>query len=345
MAPVPCKIDEPRTVAFVGLGAMGWGMAATLAKSAAADSTIVASPVLVWNRTTSRAEAHAAEFGTACAPTLAAVAGADVIVSCLPTSAQVAECAAALGPRLRRGGLWVDCTSGEPAATRAIAADLAAFGVRMVDCPVSGGPAGAASGALTAMVGGDGAGVRAATPIVALFARKKVVRCGGLGAGHAVKAVNNTLNAAHLAVAGEGLLALARLGIAPAAALDAINGSSGMSRQTLERLPREVLPRKFAYGFKLGLMLKDVRIAVDGVCRGEGALLPAVKRLLEDAVEGEGGDADYTRLVRTMERAAGVELHDDDAAADGDAAYAAPPFVPGPPAKRPKTTRESPTPG
>lgn len=334
MAAVPCKIDEPRTVAFVGLGAMGWGMAATLA-SGAADSTSVASPVLVWNRTTSRAEAHAAEFGTACAPTLAAAAAADVIVSCLPTSAQVAAVAAELGPRLGRGGLWIDCTSGEPTATRAIAAKLAAAGVRMVDCPVSGGPAGAASGQLTAMMGGDADGVDAARPIVALFARKKVVFCGGLGAGHAVKAVNNALNAAHLAVAGEGLLALAKLGVAPAAALDAINGSSGMSRQTLERLPREVLPRRFAYGFKLGLMLKDVSIAVDGVGGGEGRLLPAVKRLLEDAVAGEGGDADYTRLLRTQERAAGVELHDDARAGEP---YAAPPYVPGPPRKRPKTS-------
>ena len=325
-----------RTVAFIGLGAMGWGMAANLAKGAATGK--IASPVLVWNRTTAKAQEHAAEFGTRCAPKLAELSAADVIVSCLPTSTQVEETAAQLGPLLRRGSIWIDCTSGEPVATRAIAAGaLHAAGVSMVDCPVSGGPAGAMSGQLTAMVGGDSSGL--AAPIVALFAHKNVVPCGGLGAGHAVKAINNALNVAHLAIAGEGLLALAKIGVPPAVALQAINGSSGRSLQTEVRLPVEVLSRKFGYGFKLGLMLKDVSIAVDGVCNAAGSsgsetgMLPSVKRLLEDAVESEGYDADYTRVVRTLEARAGIELHDDaDGETGGD--WAAPPFVAGNPATK-----------
>jgi len=323
----------PRTVAFVGLGAMGWGMAANLAKAAAAGK--IASPVLVWNRTTAKAQEHAAEFGTEFATTLADLSVADVVVSCLPTSAQVEETATQLGPLLRRGSIWIDCTSGEPMATRAIAAGaLHAAGVSMVDCPVSGGPAGAKSGQLTAMIGGDSNGL--AAPIVALFAHKNVVPCGGLGAGHAVKAINNALNVAHLAIAGEGLLALAKLGVPPAVALQAINGSSGRSLQTEVRLPSEVLSRKFGYGFKLGLMLKDVTIAVDGVCNvassagSENGMLPSVKRLLEDAVESEGYDADYTRVLRTLEARAGVELH-DDAGGEAGGNYAPPSFAAGDP--------------
>jgi hypothetical protein len=152
---------------------------------------------------------------------------------------------------------------------------------------------------------------------------KKLVRCGRLGSGHAIKAVNNTLNVAHLALATEGLLALAKLGIAPDVALAAINGSSGRSLQTQERIPNAVLTRSFDYGFQLGLMAKDVSIAVDGVCGcpagdaeggsgtegGPPKFFPLVKRLVEHALESESYEADYTRVIRPLEAAAGIELH------------------------------------
>jgi 3-hydroxyisobutyrate dehydrogenase-like beta-hydroxyacid dehydrogenase len=122
------------------------------------------------------------------------------------------------------------------------------------------------------------------------------------------------LNATHLIVGGEALIALAKWGVQPEIALNAINASSGRSLQTEVRLPEEVLSRQFDYGFKLGLMLKDVRIAVDGLlsaeesCR-EGSMLPLVKRLLEKSTDEQGYDADYTRVVRTLELGAGIELH------------------------------------
>jgi len=140
--------------------------------------------------------------------------------------------------------------------------------------------------------------VEAVAPTISLFAQKKVVRCGPLGAGHAVKAVNNCLNVAHLALAAEGLLALAAQGVAPdvvrknpplsplplspspplpcpfplgaavpdvapsdpSQALAAINGASGKSLQTEVRMPVEVLSRQFDYGFQIGLMSKAKNI-------------------------------------------------------------------------------------
>ena len=212
--------------------------------------------------------------------------------------------------------MWIDCTSGDPNTTRATAHALERVGVTMVDSPVSGGPNGAKTGELTAMVGGDVN--RRAQPVISLFAKKKIVHCGPIGSGHAVKAVNNCLNAAHLIVGGEALIALAKWGVQPEIALHAINASSGRSLQTEVRLPEEVLSRKFDYGFKLGLMLKDVRIAADGLlstdksCR-EDSILSLVKRVLEKSTDEQGYDADYTRVVRTLELGAGIELRGNSA--------------------------------
>ena len=303
-------MSNEKTIAFIGLGAMGWGIAANLAAAAAKGD--VASPVTVWNRTSAKAERHAAAFGTRCARTLSDVSRADVIITCLPTSAEVAAVVAKMAPELKAGSLWIDCTSGDPNTTRETARALERVGVTMVDSPVSGGPDGAKTGELTAMVGGDAN--RVAHPVISRFAKKKIVHCGPIGSGHAVKAVNNCLNAAHLIVGGEALIALAKWGVQPEIALNAINASSGRSLQTEVRLPEEVLSRKFDYGFKLGLMLKDVRVAVDGLlsaeesCR-EGSILPLVKRLLEKSTDEQGYDADYTHVVRTLELSAGIELH------------------------------------
>ena len=288
---------------------MGWGIAANLA--AAAKDGKIASPVLVWNRTTSKSEQHEARYGTRCARALPDVSQADVIITCLPTSTEVADVARELAPTMKSGSLWIDCTSGDPDSTKYISRMLKEAGVTMIDCPVSGGPDGAASGQLTAMVGGDTNDV--AQSVINIFAKKKIVRCGTVGAGHAVKAMNNCLNAAHLIVAGEALLALKKWGVQPEVALQAINASSGRSLQTEVRIPTEVLTRRFDYGFKLGLMLKDVRIAVDGLAacqedRRGNSILPAVKKMLEESVNAQGYDVDYTCVLRTLELEAGCEL-------------------------------------
>jgi 3-hydroxyisobutyrate dehydrogenase len=300
---------ERKQVAFVGLGAMGWGIAANLA--AAAKDGKIASPVLVWNRTTSKSEQHEARYGTRCARALPDVSQADVIITCLPTSTEVADVARELAPAMKSGSLWIDCTSGDPDSTKYISRMLKEAGITMIDCPVSGGPDGAASGQLTAMVGGDTNDV--AQSVINIFAKKKIVRCGIVGAGHAVKAMNNCLNAAHLIVAGEALLALKKWGVQPEVALQAINASSGRSLQTEVRIPTEVLTRRFDYGFKLGLMLKDVRIAVDGLAacqedRRGNSILPAVRKVLEESVNAQGYDVDYTCVLRTLELEAGCEL-------------------------------------
>ena len=159
-----------KNVFFIGLGAMGWGIAGNLAAAAAKGK--IASPVMVWNRTCVKAERHAAEFGTRCAYTLSEASRADIIITCLPTSVEVATVVAELAPELKVGTLWIDCTSGDPNATRETARALKHVGVTMCDCPVSGGPDGAKTGELTAMVGGDAN--RSAQPVISLFAKKRL---------------------------------------------------------------------------------------------------------------------------------------------------------------------------
>ncbi|CAJ1446692.1 unnamed protein product [Effrenium voratum] len=215
-----------RSVGFVGLGtgarrgngAMGYHMAGHMARR---------HQCFVWNRSADKAQRHSAEFGSTAVERLEQLAASEVVVFCLPTSAEDEAIVEQVAPHLSRDACVISCTSGAPAATRRMAASLRQrFGVNLLDCPVSGGPKGAAAGSLTCMLGSDcPAATQRALPVVESFA-KKVVHCGPVGAGHAVKAVNNALNVSHLMLGAEGLLALQRLGVDPAVALEAINGAS-----------------------------------------------------------------------------------------------------------------------
>jgi len=298
---------QPYSVCCIGLGAMGWGIAKNLALRQSSEINIAS--VGVWNRTPCVAQEHAKAFGTRYVDTLTEAAAADVIVTCLPTSLEVADIASTMRPHLRTGSLWIDCTSGEPEMTGQISKLLSEAGVDMVDSPVSGGPEGSLAGNLTAMVGG--ASFARAQPFISMFANRKIVHCGGIGSGNAVKAANNCLNAAHLVLAGEALLALAKFGVQPEVALEAINTSSGRSLQTEVRIPTEVLSRRFDYGFKIELMLKDVNTAVRSLKMQDDrdSLIHAMRRVLEASTEEQGLGADYTCVVKTLENRAGVELH------------------------------------
>lgn len=305
-----------KVIGFVGLGAMGYSMAGHMARAPGYSC-------LVWNRTRQKAEQHADEHRSSVVADLAGLAHAEVVVFCLPTSAEDVEVAELLAPHLSPDACLVSCTSGEPAVTKRLAAALRErYGVHFLDGPVSGGPRGAAAGSVTCMLGADDdSAADRVLPVIQSFA-KKVVRCGPTGAGHAVKAINNAMNCAHLMLCAEGLLALQRVGVDPAVALDAINGSSGRSLQTEVRVPEEVLSRRFAYGFKLPLMVKDCSIAQSMIADPfpSSSLLALATRMVQDAGDAESEDADYTRIVCQLERSAGAELHPKKRAAEAGGA-------------------------
>ncbi len=293
------------SVAFLGLGAIGAPMASHLAKTV---------DLVVWNRTAEKAIAFAARYGVRTAPTpAAAAAGRSAIITCLPTSREVEavlDGADGLLAGMSRGSTLIDCTSGDPASSRRIAARLAERGICFIDAPVSGGVVGAEKGTLTVMVGGEQATLDSVMQLLETFG-KKIVLAGPVGCGHALKAVNNALLAVHIWSAGEGLAALARAGVSPAAALDVINASSGRSNASENLIPQRVLTRAFPRTFRLALLEKDVAIAADFLREQEvpSPVLQQIAELFRLARVELGEEVDHVEAVRLIERHARQEIH------------------------------------
>jgi 3-hydroxyisobutyrate dehydrogenase len=294
------------SVAFLGLGAIGRPMAARLAHAEGLSLT-------VWNRSPEKAASFAAEHGARQATTPAdAARGADVVLTCFPVSADVESVLDGndgLLATMARGSVLVDCTSGDPATSKRIAAKLAERGIGFLDAPVSGGVKGAIEGALTIMVGGDPALLDRVRPVLE-HCGKKIVHCGPVGAGDALKAVNNALLAIHIWSAGEGLVTLARAGVRPDVALDVINASSGRSNSSMNLFPERVLTRAFPRTFRLALLDKDIGIAAE-VAREQKVPAPLMQLtadLFRIAHNALGEEADHVETVKLIEQWAGQEI-------------------------------------
>jgi 3-hydroxyisobutyrate dehydrogenase len=291
-------------LAFLGLGAIGAPMAAHLARRG---------PLAVWNRTAERAREFAATYKcTAAATPREAAAGAEAVITCLPTSRDVESLLdgpAGLLAGLRPGSLLLDCTSGDPAGSRRIAARLAERGVAFADAPVSGGTNGAEAGTLTVMVGADPETFARARPILSAFG-SRIDHVGPVGAGDAVKAINQAFLGLNILAVGEGLAALVKAGVDPRVALGVINASSGRSFVSESLVPDRVLTGRWPRTFRLSLLAKDVGIAEDlldgtGV---DGPVIGLARRLLDAAQNELGDSADYLDPIRLNERQAGVEI-------------------------------------
>ena len=291
-------------VGFLGLGAIGAPMAAHLAKR---DS------LTVWNRTRARATEFAAlHRAQAAATPREAASGAEVVITCLPTSREVE--AVLDGPDgleagLQRGALLIDCTSGDPGASRRIARRLAERGVGFADAPVSGGVSGAEAGTLTVMVGGDEETFTRARPVLSAFG-KRIEHLGPVGAGHAMKAVNNALLAVNLIAVGEALAALVKAGVLARTAVEVLNASSGRSFVSEVLVPERVLTGRWPRTFRLALLDKDVGIARTFLHEAgvEGPMLELAGQLLSQARAELGEAADHVEAIRLIERRAGVEI-------------------------------------
>lgn len=270
-------------------------------------------PLTVWNRTRSRADAFARTHGARSAASPAeAATGAEVVLTCLPTSREVEallEGPAGLLAGLARGALVLDCTSGDPATSRRIAGRLADRGVAFADAPVSGGTNGAEAGTLTIMVGADGETFARARPVLEAMG-SRIEHVGPVGSGDALKAVNNALLAVNILAVGEGLAALVKAGVSARTALDVLNDSSGRSFVSETLVPERVLTGAWPRTFRLALLEKDVGIAREllrdmGV---EGPVLDLAGELLGRARAALGESADYLDAIRLIESRAGVEI-------------------------------------
>ncbi|MGE5131780.1 MAG: NAD(P)-dependent oxidoreductase [Gemmatimonadota bacterium] len=284
-------------VGFAGLGRMGWPMAARRAAAGDRGTGYDISPAARG--------AWAAETGAAAAADPAgAAAGAAAVVLMVPDSAAVRAVIGQPGflGALAPGAVVVDMSSSVPQVTRELAATVAAHGAAMVDAPVSGGVSGARQGSLTVMAGGAPGDVSRVRPLLEVLG-SRVLHVGGPGAGHAVKALNNLMSAAHLMVTSEAMAAAARFGLDIPTVLDAVNTSSGRSGSTENKWPNFIVPRSFGSGFALSLMLKDMRIAL-GLVESAGlpsTLSAAAVALWAEAAAALPGDADHTEIARWVD--------------------------------------------
>lgn len=280
-----------QSVAFIGLGAMGYRMAAHLPQHF--------DTVYVWNRNFEKAKQHATEYGTQ-AVALEQAVQADIIFSCLPTSQQVEDLIGSID--IKSGAIWIDCTSGVPESAKKLAYQLKNNHVDFLDAPVSGQTIGAETATLTIMVGGDSAAFEKALPAMQAFG-KLIKHVGGSGAGFSVKAVNNMLLAVNLCSVAEGFTTLKAHGVDLHAALDCINASSGKSGVTETVLPQRILNRSFPLTFALPLLAKDTGIALDLVrdAKLSAPVIALTQSLIQASSDLASSESDFSSAVKMYE--------------------------------------------
>jgi 3-hydroxyisobutyrate dehydrogenase len=285
------------TIGFAGLGHMGTPMVGRLAGAGHRLRVYDISP-------TARAR-HEGMNGVAVVSEVTQIAdGADVVILMLPDSAVVAQVLLADGllQHVTSSAVVVDMSSSAPARTRELAAAAAERGVTLIDAPVSGGVAGARSGSLTIMAGGPAEVLDRLRPILEVLG-SHVVHAGTIaGAGHAIKALNNLMSAAHLLASSEALLAGRQFGLDPAVMLTIVNRSSGRSGSTQVKWPKFILPEAYDSGFGLQLMLKDMRIALQ-LEQDAGVPTPlgqAAVAAWAAAAEDLPPTADHTEIARWL---------------------------------------------
>jgi len=244
-------------VAVVGVGNMGAPMAGCMARAGHS--------VTVFDSSPERALKVAAEHGCRAAAKLEELSAAQFVVTMLPTGQVVSDLYLrdGLAGQLRRGTIAIDMSSADPSGTRRLGAALGAHGIVLLDAPVSGGVPRAALGTLAIMIGGDDReAIERARPLLRSMG-DRLFDTGGLGTGHAMKALNNFVAAAGYAACAEALIAGERFGLDPTRMVEILNVSTGRNFHTDVVLREQVISGKFATGFTLGLLAKDVKIAAD----------------------------------------------------------------------------------
>lgn len=295
-------IASQPSIAFIGLGNMGAPMAGHLCARGFG--------LTVCDADAAACARFAASHRARVAPTAReAMAGADIVLLMLPNGRIVREVLSEgtgtehSPPALRPGSVVVDMSSSAPTGTQQLGALLGKRGVRLIDAPVSGGVARARDASLAMMAGGEAATVAAMRPILATMA-SSIVHVGPLGAGHAMKALNNYVSAAGLLAACEAVRTAQEFGIDGELAVQVLNSSTGRNNSTEKKLSQFVLSDRFNSGFSLGLMRKDLETALL-LSRDLGMELPLADGLVTiwaDAEKTLGPGADHTEIARAVRK-------------------------------------------
>jgi 3-hydroxyisobutyrate dehydrogenase len=287
-------------IAFIGLGNMGGGMAANLAKAGHAVAAFDLAEAAL---------ARAVEAGCARAGSAAEAArDADVVVTMLPAGRHVAavygtEVFAAAAP----GTLFIDCSTIDLATARATIAEAGRHGFAMVDAPVSGGIAAANAGSLTFMVGGEDAAFARAEPILAAMG-KAVIHAGTAGAGQVAKMCNNMILGATMIATCESFLLAEKLGLDPQTFFDIASKATAQSWSMTSYCPvpgvgpESPADRGYEGGFASALMLKDLKLAI-GAAQDADAAVPMganAEALYQALVNAGGGGKDFSAMIRFL---------------------------------------------
>jgi len=296
-------------IGFIGIGVMGSPMAATLVKKGF--------EVTVYDAVPERVASFAQEHGCRGAGKLLDLADSEAVVTMLPTGPIVRQVllegeGGGLGRALKPGSVVIDMSSSEPVGTQQLGAELAKYGVTLIDCcvsvgkprasgdePVQPGPAAALAGALTLMIGtNDRAALERVRPVLSALG-ERLFECGPLGSGNMTKSLNNYLSAAGFCATVEALLIAERLGLNLNTMVDAFNVSTGRNFTTDVVAKEHLVSKKCGTGFTIGLFAKDIKIAAG---LSEAADLDApVLRLVCDrflsARDQMGADRDHTETI------------------------------------------------
>jgi 3-hydroxyisobutyrate dehydrogenase len=290
------EATPPRTVAFLGLGVMGYPMAGHLAKAGHS--------VTVYNRTPAKAQAWVQEFGGRAAPTpREAASGADLVFACVGNDADLRS--VVLGADgayagMKSDAVFADHTTASAEVARELYGAARERDLHFVDAPVSGGQAGAQNGALTIMCGGDEAAFEAMQPVALAYARA-CTRVGGSGAGQLAKMVNQIAVAGVIQGLAEAVAFGQQAGLDMNLVLEVIGKGAAQSWQ-MDHRGKTMVADQFDFGFAVDWMRKDLGLVLEEA-RRNGARLP-VTALLDQFyadVQGMGGGRwDTSSLIRRL---------------------------------------------
>jgi 3-hydroxyisobutyrate dehydrogenase len=292
------------TIAFIGLGNMGGPMAANLVK---AGHKVVAFDLVEGLRRQAKSD------GAAIAETAAsAVKGADTVVTMLPAGKHVLSVWTDIVPSMTKGALIIDCSTIDVESAKQAHALAAKHGVGSVDAPVSGGTGGAKGATLTFMCGGDAKSFAAAKPVLERMG-KKIVHCGGAGAGQAAKICNNMILGISMIAVSEAFTLAEKLGLSHQALFEVASTSSGQCWSLTSYcpvpgpVPTSPANNDYKPGFASALMVKDLTLAQDAA-RATGAVTPLGKHAQEiyKAFDAAGhGGVDFSGIIRHVRSLSG----------------------------------------
>ena len=290
----PCP---PARVAFLGLGIMGFPMAGHLAKAG--------HQITVYNRSTEKAKAWAAEFGGSSAATPAeAAAKADIVFCCVGNDDDLRS--VTLGAdgafeSMAKGALFVDHTTASAEVARELNTKATERSIGFMDAPVSGGQAGAVNGQLTVMVGGAQAHVDAAKPVAMAYA-KAFTRIGESGSGQLAKMVNQICVAGLLQGLAEAIAFGKRAGLDMSLVLESISKGAAQSWQMENRGPT-MIEGKFDFGFAVDWMRKDLELCLSEARRNQAKLpVTALVDQFYSDIQSQGGRRlDISSLITRLE--------------------------------------------